>query len=145
MPGGITIDPKPEPLSNRELADTAAMLDVLTRARARIADRSRWLKGMHACDSQGVMVPSESPTAVRWGITGAIRAEVSAHPAVVGVSVIAHPLFWDTLAAVRWAAYCHDGSYTVPDFNDRRSTGHGEVLAVLDSAIAIVAEIHVGG
>lgn len=145
MSGGITIDPKPEPLSNRELADTAAMLDVLTRARARIADRSRWLKGMHACDSQGVMVPSESPTAVRWGITGAIRAEVSAHPAVAtSVSVTAHPLYWDSLAAVRWAAYCHDGSYTVPAFNDRDSTGHGEVLAVLDSAISIVSEMHGG-
>ena len=106
------------------------VLDALVRARDLIADPDHWCRGAGAMDANGVGIPEDDPTAVRWCALGARwlacsyvgderRMELSARMTRI---MDRHLL-------------AENGSYGLANLNDGPD-GHRRVLAVYDASIA---------
>lgn len=94
--------------------------EILTAARALIAEPERWTQGAYARDAAGVPVDDSAETAICWCASGALFKFSSlpgADRARSAVASIVGP---------------------IPDFNDHHT--HAEVLAAFDKAIASCGE-----
>jgi hypothetical protein len=101
-----------------------AVLDILKRARARIADPEHWTQGEEARDAAGRPTDEGGPDAVRRCAFAAIWVEEKPGELPEGNRP------WEVLQALA-APQC------LSTFNDTHS--HAEVLALFDRAIALLA------
>lgn len=100
-------------------------LEVLKSARARIAKPENWAQGNFAYDSNGFAVASRDKHAVCWCALGAIITVLSPYSGEAG----------------EWLALAIAGSRvrsSIPEFNDRSTTTHDDVLGAFDKAIAMI-------
>ncbi|MCC6224705.1 MAG: hypothetical protein IT201_14575 [Thermoleophilia bacterium] len=96
------------------------VLDVLRRARRRIADPERWTAHAHARDALGNVVMPNSPEATCWCAVGAVKAECQDDNRLLSDT-------YEALAAVA-------SPRTPIDVNDQ--LGYAAVLDMFDAAIA---------
>lgn len=99
------------------------MRDVLIAIRALLASPDRWGKYHYAVDAAGLTVDPADPRACRWCLLGAIWRCAGDDK---GAAVIAYLRRLSGRAQL-WI------------FNDGAYTGHGDVLGLLDRAIAEAA------
>ena len=98
-------------------------IQIVEKARARIADQQRWCRGELARDASGEEVCPTSASAVKWCALGAVIAA-------------AHELTHNLAAAYDLALKAlrpKYGTATLVGVNDMR--GHAAVLALLDEVI----------
>lgn len=120
-----------------------ADIDLLRRARARIADPARWCQGHEALDATMEQVAPNDPRAVYWCAVGALRAEF----AMVDMEKFEADGSTELDALDEFAADYVEGHVTdsdlaewvlsrpgLADINDQCS--HAAVLAIYDAAIA---------
>lgn len=101
-------------------------LAILKEARALI-DEKGWTQGAHARDDRGVIVETESPKAVCFCVSGALRqARVNLHEGLFDGLAGAADWFKEA-AAIR----------SIPAWNDAPTRTKVDVLAVFDKAIAL--------
>lgn len=98
--------------------------EVLTKARALIADENRWTQGKYARDALGEEAEPFEAGAVCFCALGAIAHVADLEPE--------HDLPGEQI--LKEEAYFADGSLCVPMFNDKHT--HAEVLDLFDRAIA---------
>lgn len=102
----------------------AEVLDLLRRARARIADPAHWTTHIEATDAVGLGCKPDDPCAVRWCALRALVAE--------GVHYSVQEAAWERL---------RDSSVTGSPASVNDDLGHAAVLAMYDQAIeALEAE-----
>lgn len=99
------------------------VLDILTSARAILAEPSSWTQGVYARDKNNELTDPDDDDATCFCLWGALKAAASRFP-------VAPP--WQ----VQVDAYNAFGIPDIPEFNDAASTTHADVLNVLDEAIA---------
>lgn len=100
-------------------------VEILKAARARIADRRRWVVGMRACGRRGGEVDPRSPRAVAWCASGALLSAIRSKYAVSLTEA------YDILEA---AAIALDYE-SIEELNDAAS--HVMVMRMFDRAIAM--------
>jgi hypothetical protein len=94
-------------------------LEILTLARAKIADEENWCQGSFAENEYSVSVSAISDVACSWCSIGALRS-------IAGNDFIAYNSAMDYLS--------ESMNYPIADYNDSRT--HSEVMAAWDKAIA---------
>lgn len=119
--------------------------EILTCARELLSDPARWTKGAYARTTNKSSVASRSPEARCWCPLGAMLVctygpnETAESTATVGDSFLWAGLsetnpqdqaYYDALDGLRKAV-----GRTIPSWNDRPETTHGNVLAAFDRAI----------
>lgn len=97
------------------------VLDLLTRARARIEKPEAWTKGAIARTSDDERTLARDPQATCWCALGAIAAERGGE--------VHHPA-WQAVQQQLPAGE------SIGSFNDHPDTTHADVLALFDRAIA---------
>ena len=97
-------------------------LEILTSAREKISDESRWTTEAYARSRDGRIVSWSAPDAVCWCAQGAVRSETD------GIDI--NP----GLSAIGALCLALPGLTLLSEFND--SCTHAEVLALFDKAIA---------
>ena len=110
--------------------DTETLRLWLLAARALLTEPERWTKEWSARDREGGCTNAHDLAAVCWCLVGALavtcptRTELGAQsPWVQVITALGMP-----------------GTDAVVEFNDRPSTTHADVLAVLDAAVARLPE-----
>ena len=111
---------------------------ILTKARALIEDPERWIKGEFAEDEQGMRVKIDSPHACRFCLVGAVRRATDEAAVALGEEMDLLNLEQLVGIGAIVASVLPIGRHTwmVSEFNDYSGTTHGDVLGVLDRAIA---------
>jgi len=103
--------------------------ELLTKAKALIADPKHWAQGFYAKDSKGHDVGPAKPHAVCWCSLGALNK-------------VAHEesIYSARFAATRYLSKVVDecGYRGIPDFND--SSSHEAVMKAWDKAIKLAKE-----
>jgi hypothetical protein len=98
-------------------------LEILTAARAKIADEKNWCQGGYAKDEGGNSTSSYSTSACKWCSIGALKS-------VSGESYAGYNNALDCLVGIIQSP--------IPNYNDTHT--HAEVLAAWDKAIAECAK-----
>ena len=99
------------------------LLNNLRAVRAQITTPDRWTKGWFARDQYGNECRSQDSTATCWCIMGAIT--------------FVTPRDRKKLAIVKDVLSAHLPTwYCLSDFNDRPTTTHADIIALIDRAIA---------
>lgn len=110
--------------------------EVLTCARAKIADPKNWTKDAYARDAGGAEIEFWAPTACQWCASGAISA-CDDGAALKGSVDHRNPFYFMARSIPSW----NEDSYeTIPGYNDAADRTHGEILALFDKAITLALE-----
>ncbi len=106
--------------------------ELLTKAKAVIADPKHWAQGQYAKDAKGYSTGPAEPYAVCWCSLGALEK--------VAYEEEDLPTYSDTrLAAMRYLAEVSaECGYSITDFNDNSS--HEAVMRAWDKAIKLAKE-----
>lgn len=103
--------------------------ELLTKAKALIADPKHWTKGRYAIDAEGLNVGPGTSKAVCWCSVGAIEK-------VTHEEGVTDTRFKATQYLAQVSAKC--GYSGIPDFNDNSS--HKIVMEAWDKAIKLAKE-----
>ena len=105
--------------------------EVLTSAKALIADPQNWCKGYHAVDSDNNRVSANSENACAWCSMGAIQKSMRIDSTINYLRV--ESAVFSTIEGVIME---YSGEYdTIMSFNDACETQHADVMQVFDAAI----------
>lgn len=94
---------------------------ILKRVRALLSDPFRWTKGEMARTMFGAPIDPQGPNATCWCIMGAIHRETRDDPFLAG--------------SVYQILRTQLQGQAVSEFNDGRTTSHGDIMLLIDKAI----------
>lgn len=108
-----------------------AIVDILRRARARLAVPGRWTRGAYGRTADGKSSLARFERCVCWCAMGAVRAEVYQDATLTNPTVMDHAVLEPLTRTLIERGYLHGLSV----FNDAQ-TSVGPVLALYDETIA---------
>lgn len=131
-----------------EVLPLQPVLEMLRRARTRIAAPEQWVRGTAAKDKDDTHVIASSEKACKFCMLGALWAERSTRGvgekfrALSNIVSNAEIQLAASLAALHTAYYMSSPD-DIADFNDHYTTTHDMVLAVYDHAIQALLDLGV--